>query len=77
MAKDYSRAILNWRENVTKIHGGLDAFDQSPTISTMLFGCNRWLEEHEEDQHDDIRRRIVDIKSELEAWKRQRNLTIY
>ena len=78
MKKDYAPAILHWREYVTKVYGGLDAFEQSSTISTMLFGCDRWLEQYGEDQqYDDTRVRIEVIRSELEAWMQQRGFQIY
>lgn len=75
--KDHAPAILRWREYVAKLYGGLDAFDQSSTISTMLFGCDRWLEEYGASEQDDTRERIKTIRAELEAWMGQRGLTIY
>ena len=71
----HASAILRWRETVDKQDGGLAGFQEAATISTMLFGCNRWLETQSGTAAADEMSAIEDIKSELEAWLRQRGRT--
>src|SRR5690554_2167129 len=42
---NHAPAIVHWWTQVKK-DGGLAAVNQSATVSTMLFGCHRWLELH-------------------------------
>jgi hypothetical protein len=69
---NHAPAIIRWRDQLDEL--GLDIEDQpAPTISTMLFGCNQWLEINV-DQTTDEFPRITTIKSELERWLRLKGL---
>lgn len=74
MTKNHAAAIFRWREQVDQISGGLATFNQSATISTMLFGCNTWLRNHADSASEAEIERIETIKAELEAWLAQRGL---
>jgi hypothetical protein len=51
--------------------GGFGEFDQSHTVSTMLFGCHRYLEAHGTEVSPE-KERIEAIMAELEAWMAER-----
>lgn len=70
---NHAPAIIRWREDVEN-NGGLDAFDKSSTVSTMLFGCLRCLQNPSGTSDPDQMERIERIRSELEAWMKSRNL---
>jgi hypothetical protein len=65
---NHAPAILRWWEGVTKQEGGLGAFEQSATISTMLFACNRWLSTNAGSSTASEIAQIERIKSELGGW---------
>ena len=77
MPKNHAPAIITWWEHLQLQPGGLEAFDQSQTVSTMLFGCHRSLETQALAEDLDTRARIEAIRDELEAWMRQRNLAFW
>lgn len=74
MSKNHAPAILRWRDQVERIHGGLDAINQSATVSTMLFGCRSWLRDYAADAADEEIERIDAIRAELEGWLAKRGL---
>lgn len=63
----HASAIIHWRSEVEK-NGGMSHFEQSATVTTMLFGCHRWLEFHAATADHDVVRSIEAIKNELEQW---------
>lgn len=67
MPNHFASAIIRWRDHLESQPGGLSAFEQSYTVSTMLFGCHRYLSAHEADASAE-KERIETIKGELEAW---------
>lgn len=68
MPTNHAAAILAWRSHVDNQPGGLETFDQSSTVSTMLFACNTWLSQYADMANEIEVDRITLIKSELEAW---------
>lgn len=74
MSKNHAAAILRWREQVEQYFGGVESFDQSATISTMLFGCQSWLRVHAAGASEAEIRQIEAIKAELEDWLERRGL---
>jgi hypothetical protein len=48
MPPNHAAAIIRWRNHLDELGGGLDAFDQSATVSKMLFGCHSWFKHHAE-----------------------------
>lgn len=74
--RSFPSAILGWRDNIEKHQGGLDDVKETATISTMLFGCRRWLAAHGSDQDTDpeITRRLETVEAELTEWLRKRGL---
>lgn len=71
MPKHFASAIIRWRDHLESQPGGLPAFDQSYTVSTMLFGCHRYLAAYATDASSE-KERIETIKGELETWMRER-----
>jgi hypothetical protein len=71
MPKHFASAIIRWRDHLDSQTGGLGGFDQSYTVSTMLFGCHRYLEAHGTEVSPE-KERIDAIKAELEAWMAER-----
>lgn len=76
MPQNFASAIIRWRDHLDSRPGGLSAFDQSYTVSTMLFGCHRYLEAHGAHATPE-KDRIEAIKGELEAWMRERGCVYY
>lgn len=74
MPPNHAIAIIRWRDQLDELGGGLEAFDQSATVSTMLFGCHSWLKHHAQTSSDDERARMELIKAELEQWMSVRGL---
>lgn len=64
MATDYLRGIFHWRDYA----GQLDASHPPASLNTLLWGCNRWLEENPDAADTADGRRIIEIKHELEDW---------
>lgn len=62
---NHASAVLRWWEQVEK-EGGLSSVKQSATVSTMLFGCHRWLELHAGQSSAAEVSEIERITSELE-----------
>lgn len=73
--KDHSKAIIRWRQGVESFEGGLAVFQQSATVSTMLFGCRSWLRTHAGEASPAEVAEIERVKSELEHWMSARGLT--
>jgi hypothetical protein len=48
--------------------GGLSIVEQSATVSTMLFGCHRWMTVHSHLSSAEEVSKIEAIKRELENW---------
>lgn len=71
MPQNFAPAIIRWRDHLETQPGGLSAFDQSYTVSTMLFGCHRYLAAHAPDVSPE-KDRIEAIRGELEGWMRER-----
>lgn len=70
---NHAPAIVHWWTQVKK-DGGLAAVNQSATVSTMLFGCHRWLELHADQSSAEVSE-IKRIKDELESWMSIRGKT--
>ncbi len=70
---DHAPAILQWWAHVQK-NGGLAATERSATVSTMLFGCYRWLELQDDISSPPHAAQIEFIKNELENWMSARGL---
>ncbi|MFD2648827.1 hypothetical protein ACFSX5_13635 [Devosia albogilva] len=68
---NHAAAILRWWEQV-EANGGVDSVDQIATVSTMLFGCHRWLEVYAEEASPSETSRIIQIRDELEGWLSKR-----
>lgn len=64
---NHAPAIVHWWAQVEK-EGGLSKLEQSATVSTMLFGCHRWLSVHAHRSHPEEVTEIEHIKTELENW---------
>lgn len=62
MAPNYLLAIFHWRDHA----GDLDDPQSSGSLSTLLYGCERWLELNEAALDTDDGRRLMMIKRELE-----------
>jgi hypothetical protein len=75
MPTNHAPAILKWREDIDRYEGGLSPTLRSSTVSTMLFGCHQWMRNHAKSASQDEIERIEQIKSELETWLTERNLT--
>lgn len=73
MPKNHALAIITWWDHMQLQPGGLEAFEQPHTVSTMLFGCLRSLETDALASDLTTRARIETIQHELEAWMRRRN----
>lgn len=73
-ASDYAPAIRHWWAHVEK-NGGLASYEQSATVSTMLFGCNRWLELNAGNSSAQDISEIERIKDELHNWIKLRGKT--
>lgn len=71
---NYPAAIRAWWEQVQR-DGGIAEFGQSATVSTMLFGCHRWLESNPDQSAGTEMSEILDIKDQLEDWMRLRGKT--
>ena len=70
---NHAPAIVHGWTQVKK-DGGLAAVNQSATVSTMLFGCHRWLELHADQSSAEVSE-IKRIKDELESWMSIRGKT--
>lgn len=68
MPSNHFAAIVRWREQLDALGPGLESFDQAATVSTMLFGCQTWLEHHAATASVPDVGRIQRIKTELELW---------
>lgn len=64
---NHASAVLRWWEQVQK-EGGLGRVSQSATVSTMLFGCYRSLEEHTDSMTASEASEISRIRDELHDW---------
>lgn len=73
-AFNHARAILHWWEQVEKA-GGLTTIEQPATVSTMLFGCHRWLSVHSHLSSAEEVSKIEHIKRELENWMSTRGMS--
>ena len=62
MAPNYLLAIFHWRNHA----GDLDDQQSSGSLSTLLYGCERWLELNVGSIDTDDGRRLIMIKRELE-----------
>lgn len=74
MPTNHASAIIRWRDQIDELGGGLEAFDQSATVSTMLFGCHSWLKHHAGIASAGEAATMHRIKAELEAWMNARGL---
>ena len=68
---NHAAAILRWWDQVES-NGGLNSVDQVATVSTMLFGCYRWLEACAEDAVPWETEKITEIRDALEGWMNER-----
>ena len=75
MPPNYASAIIRWRDQLDQLGGGLEAFDQPATVSTMLFGCLTWRQHYAATASADESARVERIKAELENWMSARGLT--
>lgn len=75
MPKDHFDAIVRWRDQLDRVGPGLDRFEQSATVSTMLYGCRSWLEHHGVTAETQMLERIRSIEAELTAWMAIRGRT--
>jgi hypothetical protein len=75
MPPNHASAVIRWRDQLDELGDGLEAFDQSATVSTMLFGCNSWLTHHAGTATPDEVARMKRIKAELETWMSVRGLS--
>ena len=71
---NHAPAILHWWEQVEK-DGGIGTVSQSATVSTMLFGCHRWLESYGDQSSGPEVSEIRHIKDQLEHWMSARGKT--
>ncbi|WEJ56761.1 hypothetical protein [Devosia sp. FJ2-5-3] len=74
MPQDHSTAIIRWREQLDVVGPGLDAFDQTATVSTMLFACRSWLRNHAPAADPQMQDKIQYIDNELTSWMTDRGL---
>lgn len=74
MPPNHASAIIRWRDQLDKLGGGLETFDQSATVSTMLFGCHSWLKHHAGSASAEEAANMTRIKAELETWMSVRGL---
>lgn len=74
MTSDRVFAIRRWRQQVSDLPGGLEAFEQPQTVSTMLFGCYRWLESGGAELRSEEKSEIEAIVVELEEWMSRRGV---
>ena len=63
MFEKYALAILRWRQYA----GPADTWS-SAAVSTILFGCQRWMETNGLTSDKATREQILAIKHELDAW---------
>lgn len=63
MSEKYVSAILHWRQYA----GPADTWSGA-AVSTILFGCNRWMEMNSSAADEATREQVLAIKDELEAW---------
>jgi len=75
MPPNHASAIIRWRDQLDRLGEGLEAFEQSATVSTMLFGCHSWLKHHADAAPADEATRIEGIRIELEQWMKVRGLS--
>lgn len=75
MPANHASAIIRWREQLDELGGGREDFDQSATVSTMLFGCHSWVKHHAGTAPADEKASMERIKAELEEWMSARGLT--
>lgn len=71
MSEKYAPAILRWRQYA----GHVDTWP-SATVSTMLFGCQRWVELHSLSADEATREQVLSVKTELEVWVAQRSAAL-
>jgi hypothetical protein len=69
MTKDHSAAILHWRRYADLVTA------QRATVTTMLFGCERWLDQYPREWETTVGYQIRQIKAELEAWLQANSLS--
>lgn len=67
MTTNYLVGIFHWRDHA----GTLDGTQSEPGIRTLLWGCDRWLEQHPTAAESDDGQRLLSIRSELENWLEQ------
>lgn len=63
MSEKYLSAILRWRQYA----GPVDTWNTA-AVSTILFGCQRWIEIEGSTADQATREQVLAIQSELEAW---------
>lgn len=67
MSEKYASAILRWRQYA----GPADTWSRA-AVSTILFGCQRWIEKTGPTSDQDTREQVLTVKDELEAWVAER-----
>ena len=67
MSERYASAVLRWRQYA----GPADTWS-SAAVSTILFGCERWIEKNGSTADQATREQVLTIKEELEAWVAER-----
>lgn len=75
MPRDHYAAIVRWRDQLDLAGQGLDDFEQSATVSTMIYGCRSWLEHYGTTADAAKLDRIRSIEAELTAWMANRGRT--
>lgn len=75
MPPNHASAIIRWHDQLDALGGGLEAFEHSATVSTMLFGCYSWLKHHAATASAEEAVRMHQITAELEKWMGVRGLT--
>lgn len=75
MPPNHAAAIIRWRDQLDELGEGLEAFEQSATVSTMLFGCHSWFKHHADTALPEDANRMERINAELENWMSVRGHT--
>ena len=63
MSEKYAAAILRWRQ-----YAGPTTTWTGAAVSTILFGCQRWIELNSTTADEATREHVLAIQDELEVW---------
>lgn len=64
MPTDYAKVLFYWRD-----HAGELSSQPKATIGTMLWTCQRWIAVNEGRENAPDKKRVLEIMTELQAWK--------